>query len=68
VITVQRAYHAKYAKVFVPPLPRDLTDFKAEIIAAVKDIDAPMLIHVWQEFEYRIDVCRVTHAAYIEHL
>jgi hypothetical protein len=32
----------------------------ARIIAAVKNIDAPMLTHVWQELEYRIDVCRVT--------
>jgi hypothetical protein len=32
---------------------------KARIIAAVKNIDAPMLTRVWQELEYRIDVCRV---------
>jgi hypothetical protein len=32
----------------------------ARIIAAVKNIDAPMLTRVWQELEYRIDVCRVT--------
>jgi hypothetical protein len=35
---------------------------------AVKNIDAPILTHVWQELEYRIDVCRVTHGAHIEHL
>jgi len=27
-----------------------------------------MLKRVWQELEYRIDVCRVTRGAYIEHL
>jgi hypothetical protein len=27
---------------------------------AKKNIDAPMLTRVWQEFEYRIDVCCVT--------
>jgi hypothetical protein len=32
---------------------------KAWIIAAVKNIDASMLTRVWQELEYRIDVCRV---------
>jgi hypothetical protein len=37
-------------------------------IAAVKNIDAPMLTRVWQELEYRIDVCRVTGGAHIEHL
>jgi hypothetical protein len=34
----------------------------------VKNIDAPVLMHVWQELEYRIDVCRVTRGAHIEHL
>ena len=29
---------------------------------------APMLTRVWQELEYRIDVCRVTRGAHIEHL
>ena len=28
----------------------------------------PTLTRVWQEPEYRIDACRVTHGAYIEHL
>ena len=59
---------SKTGWVFVPPLPRDLADVKARIIAAVKNIDAPMLTRVWQELEYRIDVCRVTHGAHIEHL
>jgi hypothetical protein len=52
----------------VPPLPRDLAGLKARIIAAVKNIDVPMLTHVWQELEYRIDGCRVTRGAHIEHL
>jgi hypothetical protein len=37
------------------------------LCAAVKTIDAPMLTRVWQELEYRIDVCRVTRGAHIEH-
>jgi hypothetical protein len=49
-------------------LPRDLADIKARIIAEVKNIDAPMLTRVWQELEYRFDVCRVTRGAYIERL
>jgi hypothetical protein len=49
-------------------LQRDLADLKARIIAAVKNIDVPMLTRVWQELEYRIDVCRVTRGAHIEHL
>jgi hypothetical protein len=54
--------------VYVPPLPRDFTELLARIIAAVKNIDAPMLTGVWQELEYRTDVCRVTRGAHIEHL
>jgi hypothetical protein len=34
----------------------------------MKNIDAPMLTRVWQELEYRIDVCRVTRGAHIEDL
>jgi len=48
-------------------LPRGLADLKARIIAAVKIIDATMLMRVWQELEYRIDVCRVTIGAHIKH-
>jgi hypothetical protein len=54
-------------RVFGPPLPRDL-DLQARIIAAVKNIDAPMLTRVWQELEYRIDVCHVSRGTHIEHL
>jgi hypothetical protein len=39
----------------------------AWIIAVVKNNIAPMLTCVWQELEYRIDVCRVTRGAHIEH-
>jgi hypothetical protein len=47
---------------------RDFADLKARIIAAAKNIDAPMLTRVWQELEYRIDVCHVIRGAQIEHL
>jgi hypothetical protein len=42
--------------------------YTGRIIAALKNIDAPMLTRVWQELEYRIDVCRVTRDVYIDHL
>jgi hypothetical protein len=48
-------------------LQRDLADLKARVIAAVKNIDVPMLPRVWQDLEYRIDVCRVTRGAHIEY-
>ena len=70
VITVQLSFRAKYSKVFVPPVPCELTDLKTRIIAAVKNIDALMLtcVCVCQETEYRIDVCRVTRGAHIGHI
>jgi hypothetical protein len=36
--------------------------------APMKNIDIHMLTRVWQELEYRMDVCRVTLGAHIEHL
>jgi hypothetical protein len=41
---------------------------RKKFIAAVKNIDAPMLTCVWQELEYHIEVCRVTLGAHIKHL
>jgi hypothetical protein len=41
---------------------------KARIIAAVKNIDAPMLTRVWLELAYRFDVCRITRGTHIERL
>jgi len=65
VVTVQRVFRAI---LFVPLLPRDLADLKERIIAAVKNIGAPILTCGWQELEYRIDVRRATCGAHIEHL
>jgi hypothetical protein len=66
------SYHRRvngrtYCK-YVPQLSRDLADLKARVIAAVKNIDAPMLTRVWQELKYCNDVCRFTRGAHIEHL
>jgi hypothetical protein len=52
---------------YIPLLPRNLADLEVRIIAAVKNIDAPMLTRVWQE-QYRIDVCHVISGAHIKHL
>ena len=47
---------------------QDLADPNPQITAALKNIDAPILKRVRQELEDRIDVCRVTRGAQIEHL
>jgi hypothetical protein len=40
-------------------LPCTHQHLKTHITAAVKNIDAPTLMRVWQELEHCIDVCRV---------
>jgi len=68
VVTVQRAFRAKHTK----DLPTDKTirawyEKFTETGCLCKQ-KAPMLTRVWQELEYRIDVCRVNRGAHIEHL
>jgi hypothetical protein len=55
-------------KVCVPTLPRDLPELRQRIVAEVDTIDVDMLQRVWQELDYRIDVCRVTREGHMEHL
>jgi hypothetical protein len=56
------------ALVYVPPLPRSLIKLRERIAAAVMTIDRMMLQNVWNELNYRLDMCRVTQGAHIEHL
>jgi hypothetical protein len=55
-------------KVFIPPLPVTLDDLKQHITTATAGVDEYMLMLVWQEFDYRIDICLVTKGAHIKHL
>ena len=50
------------------PLPTTLDELRVRITAAIADIDRDMLQKVWQEMEFRLDVCRVTRGAHIEYL
>jgi len=54
--------------VFVPPLPANLQNLRNRITAAVTLVDRDMLTRVWNEMDYRIDVCRIIKGGYIEHL
>jgi hypothetical protein len=38
------------------------------IVDAVAAIDRNILQCMWQELDYRIDICRVTNGGHIEHL
>jgi hypothetical protein len=49
-------------------MPTTLQELRERITAAVTDIDRNMLSNVWTKLDYRLDVCRVTKGAHIEHL
>jgi hypothetical protein len=59
--------YVKY-KVLVPPVPVTLDDPKQRITAATAGFDEDMLTRVWQVIDYRVDICRVSNGANIEHL
>jgi len=39
-----------------------------EFFTATGKLKKTMLTHVWQQLEYRIDVCRITRSAHVKHL
>ena len=49
-------------------IPRKVDEPNTQITEAVATTDNAMLGRVWQELDYRLDVCRVTNGAHIEHL
>jgi hypothetical protein len=55
-------------RVFVPPLPRDLADLKARIIAAVKNIDAPMLTRVRGKNLNIVSMCTVSPVVHTSNI
>lgn len=60
----------RYVKdtVIIPPLPSTLDELKNRITTAVESITTKMLAEVWNEFDYRLNVIRVTKGAHVEHL
>ena len=51
-------------QVYVPPLPPSIPELKVRIRTAIETITADMR----NELDYRVDVCRITKGAHIEHL
>jgi len=45
-----------------------LPELKVRIRTAIETITADMLQTVWNELDYRVDVCRITKVAHIAHL
>ena len=55
-------------QVYVPPLPASIPELKVRIRTATETITADTLQTVWNELDYRVDGCRTTNGAHIEHL
>jgi len=55
-------------KVFVPSQPVSISDLKNGITVTVESITPDLLIGIWQELNYRLDVCRLTKSAHIAHV
>ena len=48
--------------------PASIPELKVRIRTAIENITADMLQTVWNELDYRVDVCRITKGAHIAHL
>jgi hypothetical protein len=53
---------------YVLPLPTSVPEMKVRIRTATETITADMIQTVWNELDYRVDVCIITMGSYIEHL
>jgi hypothetical protein len=63
-----KAWKVLRKKLTMKPCPRDVAEVKERIREATATVDEAMLGRVWQEFDYFVDVCRVTHGSHIESL
>ena len=50
-------------EVYVPPLPASIPETKVRNITVIETIIVDMLQKVWNELDYRVDVCRITTGA-----
>ena len=48
--------------------PASIPELKVRIRTAIETITADMLQTVWNELDYRVDVCIITKGTHIEHL
>ena len=55
-------------QVYLPPLPASIPELEVRIRTATETITADTLQTVWNELDYRVDVCRITKGAHIEQL
>jgi hypothetical protein len=53
-------------RVFVPRLPANVAEHRTRITAAVAEVTPEVLRSVWQDIDYRWDVCRITNGSHIK--
>jgi hypothetical protein len=53
-------------RVFVPPLPANVAELRTGITAAVAEVTPEMLHSVWQDTDYRWDVCCIISGSHIK--
>jgi 6-pyruvoyl-tetrahydropterin synthase len=54
--------------VYTPPMPVDLQELRDRIVNDIALVDFTFLNKLWDELEYRLDICRTTWDSHIEHL
>jgi hypothetical protein len=55
-------------QVYVFPLPAIIPELKVRIRTTIETITVDIATNSWNELDYRVDVCRITKGAHIEHL
>ncbi|GBN68081.1 hypothetical protein AVEN_149554-1, partial [Araneus ventricosus] len=65
-ILTLRFLSMEYTKdsVYVLPVPATPQDPRNRIVTTVSSITRNQLLRVWQEMDYRFDVCRITNRAH----
>ena len=61
---VQRAFMRWF---MFPPLPANVNELKQRITIAQETVTQHMLHRVWEELDYRLEVCQVTGGTHTEH-
>ena len=50
------------------PIPVDLPELGTRVIKAFQQINSDMLRRVWDEHDYRLDICIITRGKHMEHM
>jgi hypothetical protein len=53
-------------RAFLPPLSANAAELRTRITAAVAQVTSEILRSVWQDIDYRWDVCRIIIGSHIE--